>query len=753
MDPKDLREGVARLLCHPKSREVLGVLLIACSILLMASLVSYNPSDPSFFHYRGQMATPVRNLGGKVGAHLAGDLFELLGLSCFLLPIFLFFLGWVIFRHQGLELWGLKLSGLSLLAISLSVLSSLLWPEVRLLGFHLGRAGGLLGDGLAAWLSPSLGRFGLYLSTLTGLLIAVILLSQRPLHQLGTSLVGRAATMKERLAEIWKRGEEEEKGRRGQEALAPRGSARVQGPSAALSAPWMEPSAIPPQEEGEEAEGESAEGDYPLPAFGYRPPPLSLFQSPPSGDVITTAEEFSCNSAILEQKLRDFGVEGRVTEVHPGPVITRYELEPAPGIKINRIVNLADDLALALKALSVRVVAPIPGKAVVGVEIPNKNRALVHIREILASSQFQNSPSWLTLALGKDIAGSPYVVDLAQMPHLLIAGATGTGKSVCINSLIVSMVCKASPDQVRFLLIDPKRVELSAYNGLPHLADEVMTDSKEASRKLLQLVSHMEERYRLLASKGVRNITAYNRLVEEEAEAQGLEAAAAPSLPFLVVIIDELADLMMASSAEVETAVTRLAQMARGVGIHLILATQRPSVDVITGLIKANFPSRISFLVSSKTDSRTILDMNGAEQLLGNGDMLYLPSGSSKPVRIHGCYISEQEIGAVVDFLRNEMAPWRKLSLFQRAEAREPSGEEADELYRQAVELVIVTRQASISMIQRRLRVGYNRAARMIERMEEEGIVSPLEAGKGREVLIERGEGGWLSTSERPGRV
>jgi len=501
----------------------------------------------------------------------------------------------------------------------------------------------------------------------------------------------------------------------------------------------------------EEAEGESAEEAYPLPAFGYRPPPLSLLESPPPGEVTTPAEELSSNSAILEQKLRDFGVEGRVTEVHPGPVITRYELEPAPGIKINRIVNLADDLALALKALSVRVVAPIPGKAVVGVEIPNQNRAMVYIREILSSSQFQNSPSWLTLALGKDIAGSPYVADLAQMPHLLIAGATGTGKSVCINSLIVSMICKASPDQIRFLLIDPKMVELSAYSGLPHLADEVITDSKEASRKLTQLVSHMEERYRLLASKGVRNITAYNRLVEE-AEGQGLEGAAACALPFLVVIIDELADLMVSSSAEVETAVTRLAQMARGVGIHLVLATQRPSVDVITGLIKANFPSRISFLVSSKTDSRTILDMNGAEQLLGNGDMLYLPSGSSKPVRIHGCYISEQEIGAVVDFLRDEMGPWRKLSLFERGEVREPSGEEMDHLYRQAVDLVIATRQASISMIQRRLRVGYNRAARMIERMEEEGIVSPLEAGKGREVLIERGEGGWLSTSERPGR-
>jgi S-DNA-T family DNA segregation ATPase FtsK/SpoIIIE len=442
-------------------------------------------------------------------------------------------------------------------------------------------------------------------------------------------------------------------------------------------------------------------------------------------------------------------VEGKVTEVHPGPVITRYELEPAPGIKVNRIVSLADDLALALKALSVRVIAPIPGKAVVGVEIPNKNRAIVYIREILSSSQFQNSPSWLTLALGKDIAGSPYVVDLVQMPHLLIAGATGAGKSVCINSLIVSMVCKASPDQVRFLLIDPKMVELSAYNGLPHLADEVMTDSKEAARKLLLLVSHMEERYRLLASKGVRNIAAYNRLIEEEAEAQGLdplEAALPSPLPFLVVIIDELADLMMTASAEVETAVTRLAQMARGVGIHLILATQRPSVDVITGLIKANFPSRISFQVSSKTDSRTILDMNGAEQLLGNGDMLYLPSGSSKPVRIHGCYIGEEEIAAMVDFLKSEMVPWKRLSLFERAEAKESLGEDMDELYRQAVELVVATQQASISMIQRRLRVGYNRAARMIERMEEEGIVSPMESGKGREVLIERGEEGWPSS-------
>jgi len=336
-------------------------------------------------------------------------------------------------------------------------------------------------------------------------------------------------------------------------------------------------------------------------------------------------------------------------------------------------------------------------------------------------------------------------VDLAGMPHLLIAGATGAGKSVCINALIISMICKASPDQVKFLLIDPKMVELSAYNGLPHLADSVITDSKEASRKLIHLVSHMEERYRLLAAKGVRNIAAYNRLIEEGVEGQEAEVATSPPLPFLVVIIDELADLMMTASAEVETAVTRLAQMARGVGIHLILATQRPSVDVITGLIKANFPSRISFQVSSKIDSRTILDMNGAEQLLGNGDMLYLPPGSSKPVRIHGCYISDEEIGRVVDSLKSENEPWRRLPLFERGEARELSEEDVDELYRQAVDLVVSTRQASISLIQRRLRVGYNRAARMIERMEEDGIVSPMESGKPREVLIERREGGWPS--------
>jgi DNA segregation ATPase FtsK/SpoIIIE, S-DNA-T family len=744
-----MKQAVLKVLGHPKAKEILGVVFMALAVLLLASLISFDASDPSFFHYRGNPKGPVKNLAGNLGAHLSGDLFELLGTSSFLLPFYLFLFGWLVFWRKSPPYWGLKIAGLILILVCLSLLSSLLWAGISLNGFRLERSGGLLGEGLIGLLVPSLGRFGLYLATLTGVVVALILLSQRSLPQLASSSLEMMAQAKERLGELWENGRKKletlpsrkEKSEAREPALGATDAARI---PVRTKIPVSE---VNPEEEEEEeeVEGTGESQERPAPAFGYQPPCLSLFESPPPEEAATTPEELSSNSAILEQKLLDFGVEGKVTEVHPGPVITRYELEPAPGIKVNKIVNLADDLALALKALSVRVIAPIPGKAVVGVEIPNKNRAIVYLKEILSSSQFQNSPSLLSLALGKDIAGNPYVVDLAQMPHLLIAGATGAGKSVCINALLVSMICKASPDQVKFLLIDPKMVELSAYNGLPHLADVVITDSKEASRKLIHLVAHMEERYRLLAGKGVRNIAAYNRLAEEEAERQEGETLTTAPLPFLVVIIDELADLMMTASAEVETAVTRLAQMARGVGIHLILATQRPSVDVITGLIKANFPSRISFQVSSKIDSRTILDMNGAEQLLGNGDMLYLPPGSSKPVRIHGCYISDEEIARIVSFLKSEHEPWKKMSLFEKSEARELSEEEVDELYRQAVDLVVSTRQASISMIQRKLRVGYNRAARMIERMEEEGIVSAMESGKPREVLIERGEGNWPS--------
>jgi S-DNA-T family DNA segregation ATPase FtsK/SpoIIIE len=388
-------------------------------------------------------------------------------------------------------------------------------------------------------------------------------------------------------------------------------------------------------------------------------------------------------------------------------------------------------------------VAPIPGKAAVGVEIPNQHRATVHLREILGTKEFGGEGLQLPLALGKEIGGTPMVADLTQMPHLLIAGETGSGKSVCINSLILSLAYRAEPRDVRLLLIDPKRVELSVYNGIPHLADKVVSDPKEAAKRLQRVVLHMEERYKLFAQVGARNLQSYNRRMELEPPPEDdlTRGSYRGRLPMLVVIIDELADLILTAQSEVENAVMRLAQMARAVGIHLIVATQRPSVDVLTGVIKANFPARISFRVASKVDSRTILDMNGAEALLGRGDMLYVPPGSSKPIRIHGCNVTEVEIRRVVDFLATQPKPGEFVWSLLPPEAEVPlEDEEGDELYRQGVDMVVQTQQASISMIQRRLRVGFNRAARMIERMEREGIVSGMDGTRPREVLVSRVE-------------
>jgi S-DNA-T family DNA segregation ATPase FtsK/SpoIIIE len=452
-------------------------------------------------------------------------------------------------------------------------------------------------------------------------------------------------------------------------------------------------------------------------------------------------QDHLARASILEKKLRDFGVEGRVTQVLPGPVVTMYEFEPASGVKVNKIVNLSDDLALVMRAVSVRIVAPVPGKAVVGIEIPNPEREPVVLREILASRKFREHPSALAIALGKDIMGHPAVTDLAVIPHLLIAGATGSGKSVGLNAFITSLLYRARPDEVKLILIDPKRLELSAYDGIPHLLAPVVTDPKQAAGILRHMVREMEERYRLLASAQVRSIERYNQLVEEK---QGLLEASPNQevmerMPYIVVVIDELADLMMVSSRDVEDSLTRLAQMARAAGIHLLVATQRPSVDVLTGIIKANFPSRIAYKVSSKTDSRTVLDRNGAELLLGKGDMLFLPPGTSKLIRIHGAYISEEEVLRVAKFLKKQASPEYDETLLKPIEHEDHADEddwEMDEKYQEAVALVTRTGQASISMLQRRLRIGYNRAARMIEIMEREGIVGPTDGVKPREVLV-----------------
>jgi S-DNA-T family DNA segregation ATPase FtsK/SpoIIIE len=474
----------------------------------------------------------------------------------------------------------------------------------------------------------------------------------------------------------------------------------------------------------------------------YRLPDLDLLAQGQAAGSAFDREALIKNSEILQKKLADFAVHGRVVKVHPGPVITMYEFEPAPGVKVSRIVNLSDDLALALRALAVRIVAPIPGKNVVGVEVPNQSRDVVVLRDILSHPSYQEAESRLQIALGKDIFGNPVTSDLAAMPHLLVAGATGTGKSVFLNSLLCSILFRARPDEVKLLLIDPKMLEFSMYQGIPHLIADVVTNPKRAAAALTGIVRMMEDRYRVMAEKGVRNIAQFNRAVARDlahAPPQPGDELVPHPLPYVVVVIDELADLMIVAARDVEESLMRLAQMARAAGIHLVLATQRPSVDVITGVIKANFPSRISFQVSSRTDSRTVLDSNGAERLLGMGDMLHVPPGTARLERIHGPYLSEKEVQAVTDYLRAQGSPEfdpTLIRLSEDADAKQEQGEEYDELFDEAVDVVARHRIASISFIQRKLKIGYNRAARIVERMEGDGMVGPQDGTKPRDIYV-----------------
>ncbi len=458
----------------------------------------------------------------------------------------------------------------------------------------------------------------------------------------------------------------------------------------------------------------------------YKLPPVSLLRKNTIKQGGFSEKELLSNAQILENTLESFGLQAKVIQVNCGPTITRFEVQPSPGTKVSRIVNLADDIALSLAASDVRIEAPIPGKAAIGIEVPNKAKSPVYLRDVLESTEFRTSISKLTIALGKDIGGNPMVTDLSDMPHLLIAGATGSGKSVCINSIISSILYKAYPNEVKFMMIDPKVVELAVYDGIPHLLTPVVTDAKKAAAALNWMVTEMERRYQAFAKEGVREIARYNELNNEK------------PMPKILVIIDELADLMMVSPREVEDSICRLAQMARAAGIHLVVATQRPSVDIITGLIKANIPSRISFAVSSQIDSRTILDISGAEKLLGKGDMLFFPVGASKPTRIQGAYISEEEVEKLVDFSKKQREPKyeKNLSDFNEIEADNKRHEESDELFQEAVSLVLDNGQASISMLQRRLRIGYARAARLIDEMEERGFIGGYEGTKPREILI-----------------
>ncbi|WP_028845751.1 DNA translocase FtsK [Thermodesulfatator atlanticus] len=694
--------------------EIAGLILMALGVFVFLALLGYHPDDPGF----GRVgATSLHNFTGIIGAYLSAFLFDFAGFGAWFVPIFLILAGIWLFTGKSPG-WQLPLAA-GLFVTSTSFLDPLAGLSGSIGPYPLN--GGFLA-GLGKQLLFLLGKPGLFLLIVLFQLTALCLISGFSPKE----LLERCGAFFRYLGSLpaywWQKF---------------RKTSHEHVPPAEGLEPAFEPN-IPvtqeiypePEEElylpdDKESQDETLE-KLPVPSKSktYKKPPLSLLDDPPPRFERENKEELLARAKLLERKLEDFGVRGKVTEICPGPVITVYEYEPAPGIKINKIASLADDLALGLKAASVRIVAPIPGKSAVGIEVANKEREIVYLKEILVSEAYRKAKSKLTLALGKDISGRPVVTDLAKMPHLLIAGATGTGKSVCLHAMLMSLLFKATPEEVRLLLIDPKRIELSVYDGIPHLLHPVLLEPKTATLALKWAVSEMERRYQLLEEARARNLESYNAEAEEK-------------LPYIVIVVDELADLMVVSSKEVEMSLTRLAQMARASGIHLLLATQRPSVDVLTGIIKANFPARISFQVSSRTDSRTILDTGGAERLLGAGDMLFLPPGTSKLKRIHGAFISEKEVKKVVEYLKAQGEPDYALELVAGGEeAVSELDDEVDELYEQAVQIVVQTGQASISMLQRRLRVGYNRAARMIERMEKEGIVGPSDGVRPRPVLL-----------------
>ena len=797
------------------ARESLLVLAIGANLLLLLALVSYDPRDPGWSHYAYQ--PEVRNWVGNVGAWVADYSVAWLGGGAFLLPLLIIIPAWRWLRRRQLGTLHqipfivLRLFGATLMLLSISALASLHFSNESL-NFPFS-AGGLSGQALSDfavhWLNLIGATLVLWIALLIGLTLYVDTSWTRVLEGLGDAVLKAASRLSalsrpveasrvqkeqrqstpvgaERPVEVRKVERVEPQLEmpaaelKPAESSEPRSSVRTapketglapQPPAAAStedSPPWDEPAdakrnvkIVPlsqthkPLESDDEPDAKSAA------TAKMKLPSLELLDPPElQTDQGYTEEEVEQLSRLLEQKLNDFGVVAEVVEVNPGPVITRFEIQPAPGVKASKISNLARDLARSMAVAAVRVVEVIPGKSVVGIEIPNHSRQMVRLSEVLNSKPYLDAASKLTLALGNDIAGNPVVANLAKMPHLLVAGTTGSGKSVGVNAMLLSLLYKATPDQVRLMLVDPKMLELSIYDGIPHLLTPVITDMKEAAGGLRWCVAEMERRYRLMAKVGVRNIAGYNDKVREAAAVgtpltdplwNPMELGLPPSepapeletLPYIVVVIDEFADMMMIVGKKVEELIARIAQKARAAGIHLILATQRPSVDVITGLIKANVPTRIAFQVSSKIDSRTILDQSGAENLLGNGDMLYLPAGTSVPNRVHGAFVGDDEVHRVVEAWKAMGEPVFIDAILNEGGADAGAGggggslfdDEADPLYDEAVAFVTESRKASISSVQRKLKIGYNRAARMIETMEASGVVTEAGSNGQREVL------------------
>lgn len=728
-------------------REAISICLGLAGALLVAAIVTYSPGTRE-------------NAFGPLGAVLADLLVQSLGLSSFLVPGALFAMAVAVYTGARPRLDGARLAAGVGALVSSAVLANLAIGKID--AWEGRDAGGIIGGLASAILEQGTGPTGAWVTALTAFLLLTAFAS-------GQSLFGLARAGGRGTAGVFRKGQ----GRLRDWAVREPEDANVEpivlgheevvpGRAGAVRPTERERRAAPviSRPKAVEPETTRARRQVEMPfadGTSYCLPDVSLLDPPIEGEVEIDHDALIASSRVLEAKLHTFNVKGTVQGIHPGPVITTYEFEPAAGIKVNRVTALADDLAMAMQAMSVRILAPIPGKSVVGIEVANPRRETVSLREIISSDAFQQSKSTLALALGKDTTGSPAAGDLARMPHLLVAGATGAGKSVFLNTLLLSILMRASPRDVQLVLVDPKMLELATYEEIPHLLVPVITEAKPAVAVLENLVKEMNERYKLMKEKGVRNIDTYNKVVaegkksgkvieldEDEREEGGEDPIVHQHLPRIVVIIDELADLMM-TRRDCEEPITRLAQKARAAGIHMVIATQRPSVDVITGLIKANFPSRISFQVAGKVDSRTILDTMGAERLLGMGDMLFLPPGTSQLQRLHGAYVSDDEIQKITDFVREQQKPRYRMELFEddsvddEGPAGERSEEQYDALYDDAVAIVTETGKASISYVQRRLQVGYNRAARMIECMEREGVVSSPDHRGNREILAPRG--------------
>ena len=751
-----------------KRGEILAFFWLIVSALTFFALFSYRPEDIPF--EASTPNVPAHNFVGIAGAYAAWTLIFLFGkTSYFLVPLFLV---WSLAKLTGKKsqrLW-LKIFSTVIFFTSACAIFSLVGRATDINSFQ---SGGFVGFFTASFLSALFGSAGIFVAV-SLFLLSIILTSELLLLQIAVELFKRA---KNAILPMLPKKEEKEKDEKPsflintklaepKENIAQKSKPLIKMPAEKKeedkklsqnkpdkiveTKPQIKLS-IPKPVDSKPAKVESStekiiesEDDHGF----YQLPPLDLLHTAPSIDQSKMKGDLEESSRVLEDTLRDFDIDAKVVEVEQGPTITRYELQPAAGVKVQRITSLENDIALAMRATSVRIVAPIPGKSRVGIEVPNSAASTVYIKDVLSSAEYQNEKSKITIVIGKDTAGMPLVCNLADMPHLLIAGATNTGKSVCINSVITSILYKATPDEVKFLMIDPKMVELHFYNDLPHLICPVVTDRTKAPGALAWLVAEMERRYKVLSKVGAKNIIAFNEKVQnKEIKADNLihnsenadEPVVVKKMPYIVVVIDELADLMMSSAQEVESAITRLAQLARAVGIHMILATQRPSVDVITGVIKANFPARIAFQVASKVDSRTILDENGADKLLGRGDCLLMDPRKSKLIRAQGAWVQDKEIEKLTQFIKAQRQASYHDAVIQSQEKKQAFGDfKRDEVYEEARRVVLETGQASVSMVQRRLGLGYTRAARLIDMMEEDGVVGPYRGAKPREILIER---------------